>query len=376
MTELATNADKVRVDLGERSYDILIGRDLLANAGQLIGSLAKRSRVFVLTDANVAEAHLEKLKAGLAASGLSALIRVEPPGEGAKSFVELEACLSWLLDAQAGRDDTLVALGGGVVGDLAGLAASLMKRGMDFVQAPTTLLAQVDSSVGGKTAINTRHGKNLIGAFHQPRLVLADTTALDTLPVREMRAGYAEIVKYGLIDDPDFFDWLERHGEAVVARDTDAVAEAVARSCRAKARIVAQDERESGVRALLNLGHTFGHALEGANDFGPDLLHGEAVGCGLALAMRYSVRLGVCSAEDAERAERVLNAGGLRTRLANLAGGPYDPTDLVERMRQDKKGRAGRIPLILARGVGRSYILPDADLDDVRAFLESESHLR
>jgi len=363
----------VRVELGPRSYDILIGQGLIAAAGAHIAPLVNRTRVFVISDETVAGLYFETLTTGLKDASLSADLFTVPAGEASKSLNNLEAALDWLIDKGANRDDVLIALGGGVVGDLAGLAASLMKRGMKLVQIPTSLLAQVDSSVGGKTAINSRHGKNLIGAFYQPQLVLADTGALETLPLRERRAGYAEIVKYGLIDNPDFFEWLEANGEAVIALKPDAIAHAVAVSCKSKARIVAQDEREGGVRALLNLGHTFGHALEAANAYGPELLHGEAVACGMALAMRYSQRTGLTNGQDATRAARLLKVGGLMTSIPALDGGPYPAPALVEAMKQDKKARVDRVPLILTRGIGKSFIHPDADLSDVLAFLEEET---
>ncbi|MEQ9317361.1 MAG: 3-dehydroquinate synthase, partial [Henriciella sp.] len=308
----------------------------------------------------------------LRAAGLTMHLKAVSDGEGSTSWGTLGEVLDWLLSEGAGRDDVLVALGGGIVGDLTGLAASLMKRGMKFVQVPTTLLAQVDSSVGGKTAVNASRGKNLIGAFYQPQLVLADTSVLSTLPKRERLAGYAEIVKYALIDDPDFFEWLEANGARVVALEPDALAHAVAVSCAAKARIVSEDERESGVRALLNLGHTFGHALEAANGFKPSLLHGEAVATGMALALRYSVRQGLMNGQDAHRASQLLESAGLITHLSRLPGGPYPADFLVEAMKQDKKARAGRVPLILARGLGHAFIQPDADLSDVRDFLQEE----
>lgn len=363
----------VRVELGERSYDILIGDGLIAEAGALLSGFASGKRVFIVTDENVAHLHLPALEAGLQAAGLRPISRTLTAGEPTKSMAELEALLGWLLETGAGRDDVLVALGGGVIGDLTGLAASLMKRGMKFVQIPTTLLAQVDSSVGGKTAINTAHGKNLVGAFYQPRLVLADTGALATLPARERRAGYAEIVKYGLIDDAAFFESLEQNGADILALDPAALTDAVARSCAAKARIVAADEREGGVRALLNLGHTFGHALEAANGYGPELLHGEAVGTGMALALRYSARLDLMSPEEAHRAVQVMEVAGLVTQIPRLAGGPYRAAELVEYMRQDKKARGTSLPLILARGIGQSFIHPEADLDQVLAFLQEET---
>ena len=362
----------VRVKLDERSYDILIGPGLISAVGKTLTPLLKRPRVFVISDGNVAGLHAGALEAGLQPAGITMHLLAVEPGESSKSWDGLGHVLDWLLESGAGRDDILVALGGGVVGDLGGLAASLLKRGMGFVQIPTTLLAQVDSSVGGKTAVNARFGKNLVGAFYQPRLVLADTDMLATLPDRERRAGYAEIVKYGLIDNAEFFEWLEVNGTDVIALKPEALSHAVATSCASKARIVAADEREGGVRALLNFGHTFGHALEAANGFGPALLHGEGVACGMVLALRYSVRCGLMKGQDAERAANVLKAGGLETDIARLAGGPYLPSQLVEAMKQDKKARAGRVPLILARGLGRSFIQPDADLSDVETFLKEE----
>lgn len=371
-----TQADerrRVRVDLGARSYDIEIGAGQLAEAGKLISPFMSRSRVFVVTDETVAGLHLEQLEASLQRVGLDAKVFSIKAGESSKSFANLERILHWLLEAGAGRDDVLIAFGGGVVGDLTGFVASVMKRGMSLIQVPTTLLAQVDSSVGGKTAINTAQGKNLVGTFYQPKLVIADTDILKTLPEREVRAGYAEIVKYGLIDDEPFFSHLEQAGDQVMALQADAIADAVARSCEAKARIVAQDEREGGVRALLNLGHTFGHAFEAANKYGPELLHGEAVGVGMALALRYSARQGLMSHDDARRANTVIGVSGLRTRIQELDGGPYRASELVSHMKQDKKVRGNRVPLILARGIGRSFIHPEADLADVEAFLEEES---
>ena len=373
MSKPSDVTQSVTVALGERAYTIEIGAGVLGRAGKLLAPLASGARVFIVTDETVAGLHLSGFEAALAEAGLKANTRTIAPGESSKSVASLEALLNWLIGAGAGRDDLLVALGGGVVGDLTGLAASLMKRGMQFVQAPTTLLAQVDSSVGGKTAVNTALGKNLIGAFYQPRLVLADIDVLKTLPPRELRAGYAEIFKYGLIDDPDFFGWLEQNGRQVIALEPAAIAEAVARSCAAKARIVALDEREGGVRALLNLGHTFAHALEAANRFGPELLHGEAVGTGLALAVRYSARLGLMAEADAERATKAIGSSGLVTDIAALDGGPYRANALVEYMRQDKKARGQRVPLILARGLGEAFIHAEADLADVGAFLEEET---
>lgn len=372
MTETIAARHKVRVELGTRSYDIEIGAGLLGQAGSYLAPLTRQPRVFVLTDGTVGGIYAGPLEESLSKAGLQMRLKAVSGGEGSKSWAVLGEVLDWLLSEGAGRDDVLVALGGGIVGDLTGLAASLMKRGMTFVQIPTTLLAQVDSSVGGKTAVNAEQGKNLIGAFYQPALVLADTDVLSTLPERERLAGYAEVVKYALIDDPAFFEWLESHGSDVVGLEKAALAEAVAISCRAKARIVSEDERESGVRALLNLGHTFGHALEAVNGFRSSLLHGEAVAAGMALALGYSARQGLMSAEDAARAAALLEKSGLVTQLNRLPGGPYTSHALTEAMKQDKKVRAGRVPLILARGLGKAFIQPDADLADVGAFLEEE----
>ena len=366
----------VRVELGARSYDIVIGPGALATLAETLTPLLKAPRVFVMTDQTVSDLHLSALERALAPSGVKVISRSLPPGEASKSLGELERTLDWLLEASASRSDVLIAFGGGVVGDLAGFAASVMKRGMAFIQVPTTLLAQVDSSVGGKTAINTRQGKNLIGAFYQPRHVLIDTDLLSTLPERERAAGYAEVVKYGLLGDEAFFDWLEQRGADVMALEPEALAEAISRSCQAKANIVAQDEREGGVRALLNLGHTFGHALEAENGYGPDLLHGEAVACGMALALRYSARKGLMSMDGASRADTVIRLAGLATRIPDLNGGPYPSERLVEHMKQDKKARGTSVPLILARGIGRAFILPDADLKDVHDFLSEETQDR
>lgn len=367
-----TDPTKVRVELGDRSYDILIGADLISQAGTLVRPLTRQARVFVLSDANVWALHGAALKEGLASANLSTIEKVLPAGESTKNWVQLGETLDWLLAEGAGRDDILIAFGGGVIGDLTGLAASLLKRGMQFVQIPTTLLAQVDSSVGGKTAVNSTHGKNLVGAFYQPQLVIADTQILATLPERERRAGYAEIIKYGLINDPGFVTWLADHGGDVLALESGAIAEAVAVSCRSKASIVAQDEREGGVRALLNLGHTFGHALEAVNGYRADLLHGEAVATGMVLALRYSARIGLMTTADAQRAADLIAEAGLVADLGRVPGGPYPADALVEAMRQDKKVRAGRVPLILAKGLGQAFIYPDADLHDVQVFLQEE----
>lgn len=370
-----TGVKTVRVELAERAYDILIGEGLIARAGELMRPLMKagRDRVFIVADENVAKLHLENLSTGLKAAGITYQVTLVPPGESSKSFTQLDKVLSDLIEFGAERDDLIIAFGGGVVGDLTGLAAGLLKRGARFVQIPTTLLAQVDSSVGGKTAINSRAGKNMVGLFHQPVLVLADLDVLETLPVRERFAGLAEIAKYALIDDPAFFDFLEANAAALAEGHKPTLAEAVRVSCASKARIVAIDETEQAERALLNLGHTFGHALERSNEYRSTLLHGEGVGAGMAMALRYSVQLGVCPGQDAVRAERLLNALGLATRIADLGGGPYKAEELLAHMAHDKKARNGRLTLILARGIGQAYIQRDADLEPLRQFLISEA---
>ena len=371
-TARLTEPTRVRVDLAERSYDIVIGPRLIANAGVWLKPFAKQTRVFVISDETVWHLHGGALRAGLTDSDFSVIEKILPPGESTKNWTLLGETLDWLLAQGASRDDVLVAFGGGVIGDLTGLAASLLKRGMQFVQIPTTLLAQVDSSVGGKTAVNSQHGKNLVGAFYQPRLVLADTHILSTLPERERRAGYAEIIKYGLINDPGFIEWLTDHSTRVLNLDPESIGKAVAVSCRAKAAIVAQDEREGGVRALLNLGHTFGHALEAENAYRANLLHGEAVGTGMALALRYSARLGLMPQDEAQRGVALIAESGLITELNSVPGGPYRAEKLVAAMQQDKKARAGRVPLILAKGLGNAFIYPNADLSDVQVFLQEE----
>ncbi len=344
------------VGLGDRSYDIVAGAGLLERAGDYLAPVLKRRHVAVVTDENVALRQLPRLAAGLRAADISFAPIVLPPGEATKSFHCLEDLLNRLLDAGLDRNGCVLALGGGVVGDLAGFAAAVLLRGIDYVQIPTTLLAQADSAVGGKTAIDTPHGKNLVGAFHQPRLVLADTTSLSTLPDRELRAGYAEVVKYGLIDRPDFFRWLEVHGGRVLAREDEALAHAVSVSCEAKADTVAADEREAGRRALLNLGHTFGHAFEAEAGFGEALLHGEAVSLGMVLAFRMSHRLGLCPQADLDRVTAHLAGAGLPVHPPGANAVPGRREALVERMRRDKKAEAGRIVLVLAHGIGRAFI--------------------
>ena len=362
----------VPVGLGERAYEVRIGEGLLDAAGEHVRPFLKRRRIAVVSDETVWGLHGARLAAALARAGITPEPIIVPPGEQTKSFEGLADVTDRLLALELDRGDVVIAFGGGVVGDLTGFAAAIYKRGIDFIQIPTTLLAQVDSSVGGKTAIDTPRGKNLVGAFHQPRLVLADLSVLASLPTRELRAGYAEVIKYGLLGDPGFFDWLEAHGAAVLAGDPAALAHAVARAVAMKAEIVAEDEREQGRRALLNLGHTFGHALEAETGYGEALLHGEAVGAGMALAFRFSLRLGHASGQDCERATRAIAAAGLPTRLADLAGHPFSAEHLITHMTQDKKAEAGRLTFILARGIGDAFVAKDVDVAAVRDFLTAE----
>jgi 3-dehydroquinate synthase len=364
------NIRTVTVGLGSRAYDILIGDNLLDRAGAEIASRLEGVRLAIITDENVASAgHLDRLKASFDASGTRYADLVLPAGEKTKSFVHLETSVGAILDARLERGDAVVALGGGVIGDLAGFAAGIVRRGMQFIQMPTTLLAQVDSSVGGKTGINTAQGKNLVGVFHQPRLVLADTTALNTLSEREFRAGYAEVVKYGLIDQPDFFAWLEASWAEIFAGGAGRT-EAIAASCKAKADVVARDEYEVADRALLNLGHTFGHALEAATGYDSTrLVHGEGVAIGMALAHRFSARLNQASVEDAERVEAHLRAVGLPTRLGDVPGGLPDAETLLGFIAQDKKVQRGALTFILTRGIGMSFIARDVPSSEVLAFL-------
>lgn len=362
------------VALAGRSYDIVVAPGLLPSAGRWMAPLCKRRRTVVVTDENVAALHLDTLKTALAHDGFAVDAIIMPPGEGSKSWAGLERLINDLLGLGVERGDVITALGGGVIGDLAGFAASILRRGVDFVQIPTTLLAQVDSSVGGKTGINTSHGKNLVGAFHQPRLVLADIDALGTLPARQMRAGYAEILKYGLLGDAAFFAWLEQSGSQVMAGDPAALAQAVVTSCRAKAAVVAADERESGRRALLNLGHTFGHALEAETGFSSRLLHGEAVAAGMVLAFELSARLGMCPAADAGHVRDHVRRAGLPVTAQDI-GGPLDALSLRRHMNQDKKVADGQITFVLAEGIGRAVLckgVPDDILMTVlRDFAES-----
>jgi 3-dehydroquinate synthase len=361
--------EKLRVDLGERGYDILVGPGLIGRAGAEILPLLRRRQAVIVTDETVARHHLAPLRASLEEHGIAQRAVVLPPGEGTKDLVHFGRLVDEILGGGIERGTMLVALGGGVVGDIAGFAAATLLRGIDFVQIPTTLLAQVDSSVGGKTAINTSVGKNLLGAFYQPRLVLADTASLATLPRREVRAGYGEIVKYGLIRDAEFFDWLEGEGQAVCDLEPAALTRAVIVSCRMKAVIVAADEREEGDRALLNFGHTFGHALEAETGFGDRLLHGEAVALGMMLAFDFAVRLGLASGQDSHRVRRHLAAAGLPTELAaaGLSGSAADR--LLAHMGKDKKVRDGAITLILPRRIGEVFVMRDAPVGELRSFL-------
>ncbi|MEI9928844.1 MAG: 3-dehydroquinate synthase [Sphingomonas sp.] len=360
----------VRVALGERGYDVRIEAGLLARAGAALAPLARGRTMAIVTDAHVLP-HLETLRASLADAGIASEPIVLPPGEGTKSWAQLESLTDRLLALGVERGDHVIALGGGVIGDLVGFATAILKRGCGFVQVPTTLLAQVDSSVGGKTAINSRAGKNLVGAFHQPALVLIDPQVLDTLPPRQLGAGYAEVVKYGLIDDFAFFEWCEANAAALLAGDPEARAHAIAHSIAAKARIVGEDERETkGRRALLNLGHTFGHALEAEAGFSEQLLHGEAVAAGMALAFGFSAATGLCPGQDAQRVAAHLRAVSLPDGLA-AAGIAASGARLVEHMLHDKKMDAGALPFLLARGIGRTYLDKSVDLAEVAAFLDA-----
>jgi 3-dehydroquinate synthase len=361
-------AEVVRVPLGDRAYDVVVGAGLLARAGPRVAPLLRRDRVFVLTESRVAALHLARLRDGL--GGIDAPALELPPGEATKSWARLEEAVDWLLDRRCERGDVVVALGGGVIGDLAGFAAAVLRRGVRLVQVPTTLLAQVDSSVGGKTGINTRHGKNLVGAFHQPSLVLADTDLLDTLPHRDAVAGYGEVAKYGLLGDAAFFGWLEGNASLLLDGDDAARAYAVRRSVEMKAAIVARDETEAGERALLNLGHTFAHALEAATGYSDRLLHGEAVGLGCQLAFELSARLGLCPQEAPSRVAAHLEAVGLPHRLALVPGLP-DPDALLALMAQDKKVVDGRLRFVLAREVGDAFLTADVQPAAVHSVLSA-----
>jgi 3-dehydroquinate synthase len=366
-----SEATRVRVDLADRSYDILVGAGLLAHAGEELAELGG-SDLVVVTDENLAgTGHLAAFEASLDAAALRHRRIVVPAGEASKSMARLETLLDSLLAAGVERSTTIVAFGGGVIGDLAGFCAAILLRGIPYVQVPTSLLAQVDSAVGGKTGVNARHGKNLIGAFHQPRLVLADTDVLATLPPRELRAGYAEVVKYGLIDQPDFFAWLERHGTALLEGDAVAQQHAIVTSCAAKAAIVAADEREAERRVLLNLGHTFAHAYEALAGYGELLLHGEAVALGVVQAFALSARLGLCPPADVARVQAHLAAVGLPTNPRRVRPGGFEAGAMLEAMGRDKKVAAGRIRFVLARGIGAAFVSDQVPAEVLRGVLDN-----
>ena len=372
-----TGLKKVNVNLPgspnlNRSYDIHIGSGLLESCASLISPLLKRDFVAIVTDENVAKSHLEGLTQTLDRAEITHVTKIMPPGEASKSFTGLETLMHWLLDNKVERQDMVIALGGGVIGDLTGFAAATLRRGVRFTQIPTTLLAQVDSSVGGKTGINVPQGKNLVGAFHQPSLVLADLDVLQTLPDREFRAGYAEIVKYAAICDRPFFDWLEDNLEALNNRNNDALSFAIAKSCQTKADIVAQDEKEHGARALLNLGHTFAHAYENLTGYSENLLHGEAVGLGIAQAVQLSVHLGICPEADAQALVNHLAKVGLPVSQADIKGGPFKATDLVNAMVQDKKVSQGVMTFILMKAIGEAFITNEVSASQLTAFLQNQ----
>ena len=362
----------VHVGLGSRSYEVMIDAGLVARAGEYIKPLLARGRTAVVCDSTVRVLHGSALEASLRGQDIETHWIVVDPGEQTKSWEGLSSVCDQLLALGLDRGDLITAFGGGVVGDLAGFAAAIYKRGIDFVQIPTTLLAQVDSSVGGKTAIDTPRGKNLIGAFHQPRLVLADLDVLGTLPARELRAGYAEVIKYGLLGDFAFFEWLEGSGADVLALEPLAFGRAVARCVQMKAQIVGEDEREAAARALLNLGHTFGHALEAETGYGSALLHGEGVALGCAQAFRFSAQLGHCTRQDARRVEAAITAAGLPTRLEQAPGAPFSAGALISHMAQDKKAEDGRLTFVLAKGIGEAFVAKGVDREAVRAFLLAE----
>jgi 3-dehydroquinate synthase len=378
MTVLVRNDPTVvHVALGARSYDIVIGRGLLDSLGARIAALRPGAKAVIVTDDNVARYHLEPAEAALRHAGVASSRVIVPAGEASKSYRVFEQVCEAVIASRIERGDLAIALGGGVIGDLTGFVAAVVRRGLDYVQVPTTLLADVDSSVGGKTAIDSAHGKNLIGAFHQPILVLADTALLDTLPEREFRAGYAELVKYGLLGDADFFAWLEKNWREVFtggnSSGSSAREHAIAESCRAKAAIVARDERETGDRALLNLGHTFGHALEAACGFSDRLLHGEAIAAGMALAFEFSARgQGLLPMAEAKRAIRHLAEVGLPTRLQDIPGPLPSVDQLMELIAQDKKVKRGMLTFILMRGIGSAFIEAGVDAREVRVFLSEK----
>ncbi|WP_027836065.1 3-dehydroquinate synthase [Maritalea myrionectae] len=370
-TENALKPIIVPIDLGDRAYDIEIAPDVLDRLGGILKEKFPGARFGVVTDLNVEKNQWARLQKSLEAHGLNYALISIPPGENAKSMARLDSVVFALLKEKLERNDIVLAFGGGVIGDLAGFAAAIMRRGMDFVQIPTSLLAQVDSSVGGKTGVNSPHGKNLIGAFHQPRFVAADLGVLETLSERHFRAGYAEVVKYGLIDDEEFFFWLEENQPEIFAGGP-ARAEAIARACRAKARVVVADEREMGQRALLNLGHTFGHALESATGYSDRLIHGEGVAIGMALAHRFSTKLGLSNAQDDARVVAHLKKAGLPTNLSDIPGDLPPTADLLDLITQDKKVSRGALTFILTKGIGKAFIEKNVNPDQVFEFLNEE----
>lgn len=365
-----TTIETLTVSLSDRSYNIVCGPDLIGNAGNMIAPVINHEPVIIITDDNVSQFHLGNFSASLHSAGISSTVITLPAGENTKGYDGFQNLINAILDTGPERQSTLIALGGGVVGDITGFAASVILRGINFVQVPTTLLAQVDSSVGGKTGINTQHGKNLVGSFYQPRLVLADTNVLDTLPRRELLAGYAEVAKYGLLGDRGFFEWLEKNGKAVIDGDRAIRQQAVMTSCRAKADIVSRDEKEAGDRALLNLGHTFGHALEAETGFSDTLLHGEAVAIGMMMAFDLSVQMGICPAEDAARVRTHLQSMGLPIQPTDVSGQTWESTSLIDHMAQDKKVQNGKLTFILTHGIGDAFITSDVDINDVEALLD------
>lgn len=355
-----------KVELGKRSYDILIGKNLLDVAADYIRPKLQRNRTVIITDENVALHQLPRLKKNFEAAAIDFDTIILPAGEATKSFHQLEDLLEQLLAMRLERNDTIIAFGGGVIGDLVGFAASIYLRGIDFIQIPTSLLAQVDSSVGGKTGINSKHGKNLIGAFHQPKLVLIDVTSLETLEHRHIVAGYAEVVKYGLINDPDFFDWLEQNGSALISGENNIRIKAIQSSCEAKAAVVAADEKEAGERALLNLGHTFGHALEAENGYNDNLFHGEAVAMGCILAFELSYKMGLCPEPDVIRVKEHFE----NVLYKNISEFSFDVDNLLQHMKGDKKMSDGKLTFVLARGIGKSFLSKDVNMNDVKTILQ------
>jgi 3-dehydroquinate synthase len=370
MSKTESEERLVHVPLGERAYDILIGPGLIGRAGGEISTRIKGRKAAIITDENVGGIYLDPLMDSLQTDGIEAVSLTLPPGEKTKSFDYLTKVCDVLLEARIERNDVVIALGGGVIGDLTGFAAGIVRRGVRFVQVPTSLLSQVDSSVGGKTGINTRQGKNLVGVFNQPDLVLADTDVLNTLSEREFRAGYAEVAKYGLIDQPEFFAWLERNWREVFSGGAARI-EAIATSCQAKADVVVADERETGRRALLNLGHTFGHALEAATQYDSSrLVHGEGVSIGMVLAHRFSNRLNLIGVEDVARVEAHLKAVGLPTSIDDIEGELPSTEVLMDAIGQDKKVKGGKLTFILTRGIGQSFVADDVPASEVYSFLE------